>query len=282
MATKNDTTLFASPWNDSDIVLVVEDQELHVHKWILKSLSPVFKAMLEGHFQEASQDKITLKEKDFKSMVQFLEILYPPSMFEKARAPLDDESRLSIMALADEYQCVNLVKRCIDEARITPENVLQVLPCAVNYHQTELPKVYDVIKWGAPTAKLEKVLPEMESNTMLLTKCRFLESAVVKMQDAIISLIGDFLKQKQRTGNFTRVLTYTAHSRCSHNVGVREIKRTKSCIHCKGEYKEKFLVPIPSCQNTQDVFSMLQSGDDVATAVKDWEIRCMMLNQSQN
>ena len=79
MATKNDKNVFASQWNDSDMVLVVE--ELHVHKWILKSQSPVFKAMFEGHFQEASQDKITLQEKDFQSMVQFLMVLYPSSMF---------------------------------------------------------------------------------------------------------------------------------------------------------------------------------------------------------
>ena len=67
------------------IVLVVEDQELHVHKWILKSHSPVFKAMFEGNFQEAGQDTITLKEKEYKSMVQFLKILYPSTMFAEAR-----------------------------------------------------------------------------------------------------------------------------------------------------------------------------------------------------
>ena len=77
MATENDQNVFASPWNDSDIVLVVEDQELHVHKWILTSQSPVFKAMFDGHFQEANQDKITLEEKDLQSMIQFLKLLYP-------------------------------------------------------------------------------------------------------------------------------------------------------------------------------------------------------------
>jgi hypothetical protein len=201
MAAEKDQNVFASQWNDSDMVLVVEDQELHVHKWILKSQSPVFKAMFDGHFQEASQDKITLKEKEYKSMVKFLKALYPSSMFGTAKTPLDDESRLSIMALADEYQCVNLIKQCIDEVKITPENVLEILPYAVKHNQTALPKLYDVIKWGAPTAKLDKLLPEIESketsNTMLLTKCRFLESSVVKMQDAIISLIGDFLTQKR-------------------------------------------------------------------------------------
>ena len=63
MATKIDKNVFSSPWNDSDMVLVVEDQELHVHRLILTLLSPVFKAMLDGHFKEASEDKITLEGK---------------------------------------------------------------------------------------------------------------------------------------------------------------------------------------------------------------------------
>ena len=291
------------------MVLVVEDQELHVHKWILKSHSPVFKAMFDGHFREASEDKITLKEKNFQSMVQFIKELYPSSMFGEARPPLHDASRLTIMALAEEYQCVNLIKQCIDEAKITRENVLRILPYAVKYHQTALPRMYDVINWGAPTAKLEKLLPEIEvkeiSNTMLLTKCRFLESSVVKMQDANVSLICDFLTQKKSLDEATEkienlqlgsetntTLGYsrlqrkkrlmakprdayistdtTGDSRCSHSVRVGEIRKVNNCPHCKEKYKEKFLAPIFSCRsNTETFFNMLKSGDDIVTAVRE-------------
>ena len=162
MATTNDENVFSSPWNNSDMVLVVEDQELHVHKWILITHSPVFKAMLEGHFQEATQDETTLKEKYFKSMVQFLKILYPSSMFGEVRAPLDDGSRLSVLALAEEYQCVNLIKLCIDEAKITRANVLQILPYAVKYHQAALPEMFKITNWSASATKLEEVLPNLE------------------------------------------------------------------------------------------------------------------------
>ena len=116
MAKKNNN-VFASPWNDSDMVLVVEGQKLHVHKWILKSHSPVFKAMFDGHFQEARQNKVILEGKNLQSMVQFLKILYPSSMFAEPKKPLDDKTRLSLMELADEYQCVNLIKQCIDESK---------------------------------------------------------------------------------------------------------------------------------------------------------------------
>ncbi|CAB3995697.1 kelch 40a [Paramuricea clavata] len=298
MAIENDKNVFASPWNDSDIVLVVEDQELHVHKWILKSQSPVFTAMFDGHFQEASQDKITLKEKNFESMVQFLKLLYPSSMFGETKTPLDDESRLSIMALADEYQCVNFIKLCIDEAKITQENVLQILPYAVKYHNTVLPKMCDVINWSAPTSKLEEVLPKLESKEisttikMLLNKCRYLESGIVEMQDAMISLMCDFLKQKkmadeslQMMKNNNKKSSYgfgssiqnpntsfsgvATSSRCPHTTNIREINKTKSCVHCKEKYKKTFIAPIPSCKDAQTFFNMLQIGDDVATAVKE-------------
>ena len=274
--------MFSSPWNDSDILLVVEDQELHVHKWILKSHSPVFKAMFEGHFQEACQDKVTLKEKEYKSMVQFL------------KKPLDDECRLSIMELADEYQCDNLIKQYINKAKITPGIALQMLPYVVKYHQTALPKMYDVIKWGASAAKLEELVGKMVSketyNTMLLNKCHFLESKVVSMQNTIVALINDFLRQKKAyysegdeisssgsTGFLRRQFgkhrdTWSrtlADSRCPHSVNVYEINKAKTCVHCREKYKEKFLDPIPSCENTHVFFDMLRSGDNVATAVRE-------------
>lgn len=83
MATNNNENAFSSPWNNSDVVFVVEEQELHIHKAILILQSPVFKAMLE-----ASEEKIALEGKNLKSVVPFLQMLYPPSMFKKSKAPL--------------------------------------------------------------------------------------------------------------------------------------------------------------------------------------------------
>ena len=283
MATENHDNVFLSPWNDSDMVLVVEDQELHVHKWILKSQSPVFQAMFDGDFQEAGQDKVTLKEKECKSMVQFFKLLYPSSMFGEERVNLDDESVLSVLALADEYQCVNLIKQCVNEAKITSEIVMEILPYVAKYHQTALPKLCDVINSGVPTSKLDGVLPTLESKEtsikLLLTKCHFLESGIVEMQDAMISMVCDILdlKKKLSAQGKKSSLAYGGSCveatklvpRCPHSVGTREIFKAKSCVHCKENYKEKFIFPIPSCQNTQNFFNMVQRGDQISTAVKD-------------
>ena len=301
MATNDEENVFISPWSGSDMVLVVEYQELHVHKCILTMQSPVFKAMFDGHFKEASQDKITLKEKSFQLMVQFLKVLYPSSMFVEDNARLNDESRLSIMPLAEEYQCVNLIKQFINEIPVTPENVLKILPYVVKYHQAALSKLCDVIKRSTPTSKLKEVLPELESKeasstiSILLTKCDFLEARIVQMQDAMISLICDFLEQKKKaadannssqavkynrkgSGLFVNEIDYSfsrdnetvTDSRCHHTVDIRRINKAKTCVHCKEMYKEKFIAPIPSCQKkAQNFFDMLEKGDEVATAIKN-------------
>mgnify|MGYP002804041154 FL=1 len=136
-------------------------------------------------------------------MVQFMKLLYPSSMFRDDKSPLNDESLLSVMALADEYQCVNLIQQCIDQVQITPDNVLLILPYAVKYYEKALPSLYSVISLTTSTSKLEKVLPELEgkeiseSNKMLLLKCRILESNIFLMQDALISMTRDILSLKK-------------------------------------------------------------------------------------
>ncbi|XP_028398542.1 kelch-like protein 20 [Dendronephthya gigantea] len=265
-ATEKDQNVFSSPWDGSDIILVVEDQEFHVHKWILTSQSPVFKAMLDGRFMEASQDKITLKDKDLKVMEQFLKLLYPWSMFEEDKVSFDDKNFLLLLALADKYQCVNLIKQCINKVKITSENALQILPFALKYHQAVLHDIYDTINWSAPTDKLKEELLGLENKDVLieilLTKCCFLEASAIGLHNALMSLMGDFIniKTKGRGG-------VISDSRCNHTINVQEINKTKSCVHCKENYKEKFLNPILGCQSPKQFFNILEKGYDVATAV---------------
>ena len=287
MAAKEDKNVFGSPWDDSDIVLLVEGEELHVHRSILTLQSPVFKSMFDDHSKEASEDKIPLEEKSIESMVVFLKILYPSSMFGEARDLLNDENWLSLLALAEEYQCVKLIKQCIGEIKITSENVLQILPYAVRYHESALPKMFEIIKWCAPTAKLEELLPRLEdqeissTSKMLLTKCRFLESLVVDMQQVIIRLMRDFLKQnasvseKKLSKNQKHYNKYgwsgdstDGDFRCIHRVRIWDIDKTKSCNECNHKYKEKFIFPFPSCRNAEEVFKLLLKGHDIASAVE--------------
>ena len=278
MTTKASKNLFASPWNNSDFVLVIEGIEFHVHKWILTSQSPVFEAMLEGHFQEASQQKVTLKGKDVKSMQTFLKLLYPCCMFGEARARLDGATLLSTLALADEYQCVNVIKQCIDEAQITAEFVLKLLPYAIKYHTSVLPRFYEIINWSAPTAKLEKVIiPEQssdESIKMLVAKCRFLESALLQSHTIMLSLIEDIYGLKHTYGpkpKGGRASVDCQH--CPYNLSAKHIGAVKKCEKCQERYKQKYIATLPSCTGAKSntLMEMLKQGNEIATAVKKYE-----------
>ena len=280
MAAKEEKNLFASPWNDSDIVLVVEDKELHVHRWILTSQSPVFKSMLDGHFREASQNKIVLPGKDFKSVQLFLKLLYPSSMFEEDVTPLHNENRLSVLALADEYQCVNLIKQCINKTKIMPSNAMEVLPYAVKYHESALPKVFKVISFSTSTDQLKEIWPNLESKTtsieMFSAKCHFLESTVISMQKTILSLMCTLSQNEKKHDIFMHSYLYkktTVDSRCGHEIGILDLAKTKSCQYCKEKYKEIFIKPILQITsispNTQEFFNMLMEGQSISDSVSE-------------
>ena len=267
MASSNDENIFAPGWGNSDLVLVVEDRELHVHRLILTMVSPVFKAMLEGNYREARQEKITLEGKSYESMELFLKLIYPRAMFKESKIVLNDKSRLDVMKLCDEYQCDNLIKHLIDEAKLTPQNVLQLLPFVLQYNQAVLPQICSIINWGTPTSKLEEIMPTIDSketsNKILLSKCHFLESSVVHMQDGLFALVCDRLKESYRSSETT-----AKDSRCAHSIKVREIAKTKMCPHCMEKYKNAFLNGKDCQERAQHYFDILQRGNDIATVVK--------------
>ena len=60
-------------------------------------------------------------------------------------------------------------------------------------------------------------------------------------------------------------------NRCSHEISIKEINKTKSCVKCKRKYQEYFITPIPCSKNLPKFFSMLQIGNKISsrTAVTD-------------
>ena len=76
MAKVKEINPFSEPWEDSDLVLVVEDKRFHVHRQILSLHSPVFKAMLNSQFKEATANEIPLPGKKADEILSFLKQLY--------------------------------------------------------------------------------------------------------------------------------------------------------------------------------------------------------------
>ena len=68
---------FTEPWKNSDVVLVVEDKEIHVHSTTLSMVSPVFEAMFNGSFKEAQTKRVVLEGKSYDAFLYMLRMIYP-------------------------------------------------------------------------------------------------------------------------------------------------------------------------------------------------------------
>nr|KAG5710242.1 hypothetical protein BaRGS_008958 [Batillaria attramentaria] len=92
--------------------LVVEGKKLHVHKMILATSSPVFKAMFfpesSTEFKEKNATELPLPGKNYDDVVNFLLQLYP----RHNSAPITDKTLEGVVALADEYQVDHLLDKC--------------------------------------------------------------------------------------------------------------------------------------------------------------------------
>ena len=235
--------VFSSPWKKSDVVLVVQGKEFHVHRSILTMQSPVFEAMLDGHFKEATQKKITLKGKTSQDMLQFLKLLYPPNMLNEPLVSFTDGKVFKMLALADEYQAENVIKQCLQETKITPENAFKIRPYAVKYNELVLGKcneVNEVIKRNIATSKIEKELSGQDKEALgevLVTKCHFLESVVVDAYDLLKDMLEKTLVSEEDKISMKMDSDYC----CGHKVAVSDFKTTRNCQHCLHAYKKSFI-----------------------------------------
>ena len=74
---------FSEPWEESDLIFVVEGEKFHVHRQMMSIHSPVFKAMLNSvGFKEATATEIPLPGKKADEFLDFLELLYVKKMDE--------------------------------------------------------------------------------------------------------------------------------------------------------------------------------------------------------
>ena len=67
---------FSTAWRNSDVVLVVEERHLHVHKLVLSLQSDVFHVMFNHNFKEKNSIEVPLPGKSFEEIKVMLEVIY--------------------------------------------------------------------------------------------------------------------------------------------------------------------------------------------------------------
>ena len=180
--------VFAEPWKQSDIILAIPGCTFYVHRSILTMQSPVFGAMLNGHFREAGQSRITLENKAYKPMLELLKLFYPANMIRGKKVVICDENVFPILELADEFQADNVIKQCINDLinsnQVTSENVLKILPYAWRYYEAVERKLADVVNTSVSVTRLKKFHCEMQDKAssaksieLVWGKLYYLESA---------------------------------------------------------------------------------------------------------
>ena len=97
----------------SDVVLVVEDQKFHVHRFVLAMWSPVFTKMFSSDFKEKNSEEIPLPDKVAYEIKELLLIIYP-TVSQKGWNTVTNENCYFLLKLADEYQMDAIKQMCED------------------------------------------------------------------------------------------------------------------------------------------------------------------------
>ncbi|XP_078344950.1 uncharacterized protein LOC144630465 [Oculina patagonica] len=100
---------FSAPWEQSDVVLLVEGKQFHVHRLILAMSSPVFSRMFSSDFKEKDADEIPLPDKVAAEIREMLLVIYPS--FCKR---VNERNVQLLLPLAREYQMKVLTEKCED------------------------------------------------------------------------------------------------------------------------------------------------------------------------
>ena len=131
---------FSQPWEQSDLVLLVEGKPLHVHRLILSMSSPVFSRMLRGDFKEKTARSIPLPGKKYDQVREMLLAIYPT-----AWKSITEHNCDFLLILAHEYQMTHLIKKCESYLleNVTGEKRFDVLNLLVVAQKFDLKRLLD-------------------------------------------------------------------------------------------------------------------------------------------
>ena len=275
---KQKDDVFSVPWSNSDVVLVVEGKEFHVHRWMLSMQSPYFSAMFSGKFKDSSQEKIELKDDKHEAMLPFLQLLYPPNMLDeddgKPKVDINNENVVSIAELADKYEARNVIKQCLTSVKyLQPESSMRLLPYAVR-HELPVEDILDVIARHISTDKLENFAPELDDESVqvktLMRKCRVQENAIARANTVMLYLLKKYL---------SLVGTHSVQCIEHNSLEVQKFKKARKCKNCLMTYKKKFIdnhiqekyegrVGRP-LKTSEELIELLELADDISTSLQE-------------
>ena len=123
---------FSVAWEQSDLILLVEEKQLHVHRAILAMSSPVFSRMFAGDYKEKNAKEIPLPGKNYNEIKEMLLAIYPTSW-----KPIAESNLKFLLALAQKYQMKKRTQKCedylMDALAKEGSDLMETLLLAQNY-----------------------------------------------------------------------------------------------------------------------------------------------------
>ena len=184
---------FSEPWEDSDLILVVEDEKFHVHRLIMSMNSPVFKAMLKSQFKEATANEIPLPEKKANEILDILKRVYSKQFIEE---PVDiTEGNVEhLLKLSDEYQIKHIFDACINFVENHPktkQNVMKLRKMAMNYNLDRVRDECDDLLKNLKLTTLSEIvdLKGLDHETLQY----FLEQRIKRLETVLDKVYPEFM-----------------------------------------------------------------------------------------
>ncbi|KAK0083984.1 hypothetical protein PV325_007827 [Microctonus aethiopoides] len=121
----------------SDMVIVIGEKEIPVHKIILAAYSPVFLAMFKANMTESVDKRIVVTDIEVDVMEKVIDYMYTGVIH--LQVP-DIDVLISILKVADKYEIMTLKKLCEQKLseKIKIENVLEILDRTSLYQVPQL------------------------------------------------------------------------------------------------------------------------------------------------
>ena len=86
----------------TDLVLEVEDNTFHCHKFMLARKSDVFDAMFSHDFSEKHDNKVVIEDLEAEAVLEMLRFIYQGKVLQMERV------NKSVLFAADKYNIVDL------------------------------------------------------------------------------------------------------------------------------------------------------------------------------
>ena len=212
----NDVRLF------KDLVTLVvgpEKKPFKVHKGLLCSVSPVFKAALEGDFKEAQEQVIELTEDNSETIEYFQFWLYAQSILdtEERVSSIEWHVLMELYMLGEIRLIASLQNQVID---------LMIRKTAISKSLPEHKVMYDIFDKTSPGSPLRKLIVQTSARTGNLSEWEwgFADTSVIAQRDFLKDLVLELYrdrKTKQEQDFWKIRCTYHTHAegegRCSED-----------------------------------------------------------------